>query len=284
MLSIESKMTSSTKHALRFAAFALLLLASGQITQAAPLSLDSSGATAESSADVELHQEGIRLYRQGDQKRAEDLFRQVVKRSPKYLPARYDLAALLIGQGRFPEGVAHYELIATKLAPNDAEARRRYAVVLNRAQRTSQAISQFEKSLQISPERKDTRRDLVKLLLTAQDYMKAVSVSDTGVRLHPDDASVQNDHGVVLMRLGKPGEAVKSFEKAVELDAEHPDAHYNMGLALNEQWQLADAEEHLRKALDIRPDYTDAYYNLGKVLARSNKTWPSRTAWRSLKR
>lgn len=245
---------------------------------AAPLNAEAQDVELASEDDRELHQEGIKQFRAGDQKQAEETFRRVVERSPRYVPARYDLAALLLGQGRLREGLAHYQFIAEKLLPNNAEARHRFALALNRVQQPNKALVQFEKCLAINPQQTAARRDLVKLLLAGRDYMKAVNVSDAGVRLHPEDASVLNDHGVVLMQLGKPSDAVKSFRKAVELDKNHADAVYNMGLALNEQWKLEEAAQHLQAAIKLRPGYTDAHYNLGKVLARKRDNEGARSA------
>jgi predicted TPR repeat methyltransferase len=60
----------------------------------------------------------------------------------------------------------HYEYIALKLLPENADARHRYAVVLNRARKTSAAIDQLGKALELDPLRQQARRDLVKMLLT----------------------------------------------------------------------------------------------------------------------
>lgn len=223
-----------------------------------------------------LHKEGVQLFREGKIEDAEQAFRKVLEQDGRYTPARYDLAALLIAQGRLREGLAHYEFIALKLLPEDVTARYRYGLALHQARRTSAAVDQLGKALEFDPQRQEVRRDLVKILLAGKELMKASSVSATGVQLHPNDASVHNDYGVVLMQLGKPPAAVESFRRAVELDANHPDAHYNMGLALNEQWKLDEAAEQLQAALNLRPEYTDAHYNLGKVFARQGNAAAAR--------
>ena len=231
----------------------------------------------DASSDFSVRrQAGIDLYRAGKVEAAEKVFREILKGDPHLIPVRYDLAALLVEQGRLEEGLAHYQYITFKLLPENATARHRYAIALERAGQTTAAISQLEKSLEFDEEYKEARRDLIKLLMRGKKLMQASIVSDTGVRLHSDDASFHNDHGVLLMQLGKAPAAVESFRKAVQLDDTHPDAHYNMGLALNDQWKLEEAAAQLRKAIELKPEYTDAHFNLGKVLARQGNAAEAR--------
>ena len=48
----------------------------------------------------EQHEQGIRLYRAGKVADAENAFRAVLEAEPTHIPARYDLGALLVSQGR----------------------------------------------------------------------------------------------------------------------------------------------------------------------------------------
>ena len=131
------------------AALALLGIAISTPLPAAPSQLEAAESAALSTDVEKAHQEGIALYRQGKIAEAEQTFRQVLKQAGRYIPARYDLGALLLNQGRMREGLAHYEFIAVKLLPQDPEAHHRCALVLNQARQTRAAITQLNKALEL---------------------------------------------------------------------------------------------------------------------------------------
>jgi tetratricopeptide (TPR) repeat protein len=81
---------------------------------------------------------------------AETYWTWAIERNPEAWAARYNLALVLVGDGRFQEAIGQLEE-AVRLRPDYAEAHTNLANALSQTGRYGEAVPHFERALQLDP-------------------------------------------------------------------------------------------------------------------------------------
>jgi len=168
----------------------------------------------------------------GDNKRAEEQYRDIVKAKPKNVSALLGLARMDILAGRYPsaeEGLHRAE----RLAKNSPDVAATYG--------------QFHAA--------------------QKDWDKAIESYNKAVQNDPDNDDYRYQLALTMVRAGRIEASLPHFAATVGDAA----GHYNIGLILRENGDLAGAEEHLQLALRKRPDLEDAKQWLVEVRREQGK-------------
>jgi len=120
---------------------------------------------------------------QGDLAKAEALFREIVAKAPRHVPALNNLAYALAEQNK-PGAVATAET-ALAIAPNALEVRDTYALALAREGQLPKALTVQAEVVQTAPDRPAFRLQLAKLHLQAGDKKSAADELKTLAKLGP---------------------------------------------------------------------------------------------------
>jgi tetratricopeptide (TPR) repeat protein len=123
--------------------------------------------------------------------------------------------------------VAHYNVAANLLTRGEVD----------------EAISHYEKALNIRSDNRETH------------YHLSVALLQTGL-------------GNALARRGRLDEALVHYRKAVELRDDFADAHTNLASLLARKGETAEAIAHYEKALAIPPEDAPSHIRLAKLLLR----------------
>jgi tetratricopeptide (TPR) repeat protein len=99
---------------------------------------------------------------------------------------------------------------------------------------------------------------------------EAITHFEKALQINPSQASVHSSLSVALLEIGRVDESLAHLQTALALDPHDGDAHYNMGNTLMELGQAGEALVHYNTALQINPDDTQALNNMAWMLA----TWP----------
>jgi tetratricopeptide (TPR) repeat protein len=116
------------------------------------------------------------------------------------------------------------------------------AFLLRRGQ-VDDAISHYEKALNIRPDERETHYHLSRALL---------------------HASLAN----ALMKKGRLDEALDHYRKAVELRDDFADAHSNLASLLAKKGQTAEAIAHYEKAVALPPEDAFSHIGLARLLVQ----------------
>ncbi len=171
------------------------------------------------------------LHHGGQIARAEPVYREVLRRSPRHADALHSLGMLALQAGH-PQAAA--DLIAKALAeaPQDAGAHGNLGYALHVLGRHDEALQSLDRALAINPEQ-----------------LEAL-----------------NNRGNTLSVLGRHGESVASFDRALGLKPEYVEAAYNRGNALHAAGLLADALTAYDAVIAARADIAQAHNNRARVL------------------
>ena len=168
------------------------------------------------------------LHQGGNLQQAEQVYRQILERQPKFAYALNMLGILISQRGNPAEGA---KLIrkAIKLEPAVADFHINLGFNLQEQGNLEEAETEFERA----------------------------------TRLDPDSADAWFNLGSVSLALKKPSQAVNAFRKTLEKNKNYLPAYNNLGNIYREMRRYDDALEMFNKVLELKPDLTQAWYNLG---------------------
>ena len=143
------------------------------------------------------------------------------------------------------------------------------ADALMRDGKTDEAISHYQKALQIDSTYADFHINYGNALSRKGDINAAVMQYQQALRLKPDSADAYYDLAVAFGQIGLIKEAVVNYQKALEFNPHLSRAYFNLGAIYYQNGRLNDAITNYQKALEIDPYFVQAYGNLGTALFTS---------------
>jgi tetratricopeptide (TPR) repeat protein len=174
--------------------------------------------------------EAMRLQRDGKTQRAEDIYRDVLRRDPTNVNATrlLGVSALDSGQHR----------LAVRLLKN---------------------------AIKLAPEFFGARIDLARALIEKDDLGDAREILNDAIDLEPRLAFPRMLLGNLLSKAGQHEEAVTAFEKALELDPNNGGSHSGLGHALKTIGRQEEAIASYRNCVRIHPSAGEAYWSLANL-------------------
>ncbi len=141
-----------------------------------------------------------------------------------------------------------------------------------RRQRSAEARSAFERSLQLQPDYADANNSLGALLAQAGDLPAAIERFRAALESRPEFADALNNLGFALFQSGQADRAHELYEKALTLQPDFPEALNNLGIFFGSRRDLDRALTYFQQAVDKRSTYGEAANNLALVLAARGDT------------
>ncbi len=129
--------------------------------------------------------------------------------------------------------------------PDDTLARYRYGLVLAKADRWEEAITQLKAALARNAFDPYVLRDLGKTYFLAGRLPQALSTLESARGMIPDDPDCLFYLGRALQETGRGSEATALFNGIVQRTTSYREAYYFLGKGLGEQGDLADAHYYL---------------------------------------
>ena len=160
---------------------------------------------------------------------------------------------------------------AAKL-PGNPRAHDNLANALLEANRTPEAIAQYEAALRLNPDDVQAHYNLGNVLLQAGSLDEAIKHYRAALRTAPHFDRAHDNLGTALLRAGRFPEAVEEFSAAVQSNPNHPTAHYNLANVLVRTGQLEAAITEYQSAVRLAPEMTDAHFNLATALTQAGRT------------
>ncbi len=131
------------------------------------------------------------------------------------------------------------------------------------------AISHYQKALEIEPDYAEASCNLADALIEKGDFDAAIARYSACLTVIPDQPEAQYNLASALLRKGRIDEAIVHYQKALQLHPQSADAHANLGSALLAKARIRDAMAEYAKALQIYPENVAALSNLAWLLATS---------------
>lgn len=187
---------------------------------------------------------------------AERYLGAALERKPEFPEAQLVLANLLEARGDATGAVAAYE-IAIRQRPEDFGAWFRYALVLQKLNRESEAESALKHALSLDPASTDAHGTLSEMYQSRGEFAAAASHLEAVLKQRPDWADVLFSYAHALMRMHRLDEAEAALARVIALEPGRESAHLARMDILQRGGRIGEMLE-LCRALRVRaPERSD---------------------------
>jgi tetratricopeptide (TPR) repeat protein len=213
---------------------------------------------------------GNTLYALGQREAAAAEYQAALQLAPDAAPAHANLAAVLLELGRPEEAAAHCRA-ALAVQPENAALHYRLGLALVRLERWDEAEGSLREAVRLAPGNAPALNELGIVLARSLDIAKAAACFRTAVGLKPGFVEALANLGGVLTRLSDWAAAEVACRAAIDRDPAYAPAQHNFGTLLRDAGRLEEAEQAARAALRLKPDYAEARVNLAMTLLLSGR-------------
>lgn len=194
------------------------------------------------------------------------LYRHVLTHNPASWMAHNNLGGVLRDQHRYDEAVSHFER-SLELNPINAGAMRNLAAMRLREGRDDEALQLYERALQLRPDDTMATVALGELYLRRNNRKQARTLFTDAAQRTPRNLLAWYNLGLMAMADGDAPQAVEALRRTVAIQDDLSEAHYQLAHALLSLGEPDQAANHFRKALAISGDNPKAMLGLGNALA-----------------
>jgi tetratricopeptide (TPR) repeat protein len=177
-----------------------------------------------------------------------------------------NIGVALLEKERADEAITHFQK-ALEIKPGDAAVQNNLGYTLLQKGSVDEAINYFQSALQIRPDFAEAHYNLGNALDQKGRVDEAITQFQQALQIKPDDADAHNNLGNALCRKGKVDEGISHFEHALQIRPGFAPAHYNLGMAFLRKGSVSDAIAHFEKALQIAPANPRIQIKLAWLLA-----------------
>lgn len=260
----------------------------------------------------ERMREGLALLETGEVARAEAIFQEILRESPRHGPAHLQLGRIALDRGDWNEARRHLEISVV------SDPRRPFMAwyLLGRVRllqgEPDKARQAFDEALERAPRFGPALVGRAQSSLLLEDFDGALEACRKAIELGVKDRDVYLVLGDLHLRKMETSEALATYGEALKLDpsavevipsfalsalaaaddpalaalleshlASHPGCEqtlYSLGAMSLHQGELEQSEAYFRELTRRAPERPDAYYNLGLVLLRQGQEREGRAA------
>jgi tetratricopeptide (TPR) repeat protein len=154
---------------------------------------------------------------------------------------------------------------------SNADGHQNFGDALLKTGRVDEAITQFQRSLEMRTDSALTWFSLAEALLQKGSVDEAITEYQKAVQAKPDYALAHNNLGNALMQRGRADEAITQYQKAAQIKPDYALACNNLGTVLQQTGKVDEAITQYQKAVQIEPDFASAHSNLGNALVQKGR-------------
>ncbi|GAB1545345.1 hypothetical protein NUACC21_80210 [Scytonema sp. NUACC21] len=177
----------------------------------------------------------------------------------------YQQANTLYELQRYQDALSNYER-ALNLRPDYAKAWNGQGKTLYELKEYKEALAAYDKAIQLKPDYFESWRGRGFALNQLQRYQEAIASLDKALLFDSNQPEIWNAKGEALTQIKQYDQAIQSYEKAIELRQDYYEAWYNVALVLNNLKRYDEALVAYDKVTELKPAYDRAWYNRGNVL------------------
>jgi tetratricopeptide (TPR) repeat protein len=250
---------------------ALALEAEGNNAAALALLWEASGL-APRDADVQ-NRLGEALERIGALDAAIDAYRRALAERPAFRKASNNLILALVKTGNGPEAIQRARAL---VAESPADPDMYFTLGLAQSEQdVDGAIATFRRVLELSPEHTLARYNLALVLRRADRLAEALTELERALAVE-SRSEAHYTMGVIYWHQGELDRAAAALRAAIAAKPQYVEAHYALGGVLKAKGDLAGAERALRRTIDLHKGLSTAHYTLALVLHQKGDSSASR--------
>ncbi len=166
--------------------------------------------------------------------------------------------------GNFKRAIEMYQSVL-KAAPKDMETMYLLGTAYSQNNEFALAEDYLKQALKRNPEHIESLNNMGLTLKGMGKIREALEFYQRALKRNADYADAHNNAGNALEVLDQLDEAEVHLRRALELDPEHIDAHCNLGLVMNKRDRFEEAAASFMRGLQLRPDHAISHDYLGSI-------------------
>ena len=216
---------------------------------------------------------------------AEKLLREVLKKTPADVDAKFLLGTIQIQTKKTDEGIRNLEGVV-RLSPRHLQANYNLALIYSTRGENKKAIPYLERAAGIFPPNKTPKTDdavllaaLTRAYIIDRRKKDAENLIPVLEKLAAADLRVLFTLGLIQAELGNYERAAQIFENVDRQRPNTTDVLYNLGIAYYNLDKLADAQRALLQAVSLSPSQPEFYYRLGLIYSAQKDSDAAVSYW-----
>ena len=210
--------------------------------------------------------EGIYFHKQGNFKKAEKLYRSILKINPNHPDANHNLGVLSSSIDKTIKSLDFFK-IALQSSPKIELFWISYINNLIQFNQLDEARKIIEKGKMLGMSVEKANLNLLAVEFHKMDQLQdAFLIYKILTDMKSESPEIYNNFGIILQKLDRLNEAELSFKKAISLDAKFVKAYFNIANLYKVTGNLEKAEEIYKYVIILDPKFHQAFNNLGSLL------------------
>ncbi|MBW2383510.1 MAG: tetratricopeptide repeat protein [Deltaproteobacteria bacterium] len=234
-------------------------------------------------------QEALESYRQGLQRRADDVglhaalgqllarlgqldeaephLEEAIRLSNTFrAPLYVSLGALKAEKGQYADAEALYRRVL-EVAPKDGAARNNLAITLYRTGRRDEAEGMLRGIIADFPNMADAHNNLAALAVDGNDWKTGAIHAGRAVELNPHFVEAWNNLGIAHEEQGRFLQALEAYRRALEENPDYWQARFNLGVLQRKEGDYEAAAASFEEVLSRVPTLADCHFELAELYA-----------------
>ncbi len=195
------------------------------------------------------------------------IYEKALEKYPNKIELYYDLADLYVKTKADPsKNVSLFETAVTKNPKSDALALYLADSYYNSGN-LEQAVSGYQKVIEINENNVDAYGKLISLLWDKGDNENVLKTSNQALKENPNFVMAYLWIASSQLRQNKIDDAVNTIKKAIKVKPDFVLAYNSLGVAYKAQKKYDLAIEGFKKAVQLNPNYPESLLNIGDTYA-----------------
>ena len=160
---------------------------------------------------------------------------------------------------------------AAAKAPQMYRVQTNLGKALQQAGRTEEALSAYERALQIDRRHGDAYNNIATIYHLQQRYDEAIEWYNKALILYPEYEEIYQNLADAYTNKGEMDKAIAMYERALEIDDRDGGAWNNFGETLYKAGNWERAEEVFVRSAALAPNLSQPYNNLGNIFSKQQQ-------------
>ena len=221
-------------------------------------------ANPDNKMQENVRQKALRLFQQGHQNKARNLYEKIYKKNPHDAEALYMLGSIFGQTGEFKRAL-HYFKKALALQPNTFVVICGLGATYKALGEYADAIKSFLLALNQQPDNTELLLEIAGIYLLQNKIDDAESTLRKVLEKNPKSAEALHGLGEVLHSRQQLDLAEDYYKRALIIQPERADTHNRLGYINYTKGLLEPALLHYKKAISVQPNVPDIWKNLSQA-------------------
>lgn len=200
----------------------------------------------------------------GNTEQAKEYLFKLIDKYPNSYIGHKTLAEVYEKEGKYSVAIDEY-IRATDLNNKDIKLNYKIAFLLNKDERSEDAIIVLQDLLKKNPEYYDATNLLGEILYTGERYKEAINVYMNALRYNPGNYDLYYNLGMVYTMVNDFQRAKEFYQKAAEINSLLYNAKLSLGQIALIAGDLDEAEKFFEESLKGKDVESGSYYYLSQV-------------------